>query len=449
MPVAAGGAPPRRGGDRRSSPPLLAPFLALLGLIVAAGGTAFAAQSFGLVGGAAAGPTATADATAPPFETDDPFATDDPSATQAAGPPATPTPVPTAFVTPPPGEQAAVTGTLLYGRGGDLWAVSGTASNQLTDSGTDHMPVWSPDGRKVYFVQKTLQRGKPTPWGKSRLPNTVTHVATDVMSIRADGSDRTRLFQSMSKAGQGQWSTIAIQPDVDPSGDTFVLVSDLGYVPVSDVDYGPVALATMTTRGKNLKSMGVESAKGAYKDLGHNDPDWSADGQYIAFTYNNRAGGQGAGVPRIGVIKAPFRKAPDLSPRSRGYADPDWSPDGRYLAAERVTTDRRDIVILDPTTWEEVARLTTDGRSFAPVWSPNGDQIAYLHADGTKIDVRVMSLEQGPTGPTLRLDQAVTVDGGVDPDSPPAWYIPDELRTNLATAAPASTDPATEATTAP
>ncbi|MBX3029076.1 MAG: PD40 domain-containing protein [Chloroflexi bacterium] len=441
-PVAPGGAPPRRGrGDRRPSPPLLAPFVALLGLMVAAGGTVFAAQSFGLVGGAAAGPTATADVTAPPFETDDPFATDDPSAT--AGPPATPTPAPTAFVTPPPNEQAAITGTLLYTRGGQIWAVSGTQSNRITGSGTDYMPVWSPDGRRIYFVQRTLQRGKTAPWGKgTSRADTVTHLATDVMAIRADGSDRTRLLQSMQRTGQGQWSTVAIQPDIAPSGDTFVLASDFGYVPFADYDYGPVVLATMTSRGRNLKTLGIESAKGAGgKDLGHNDPDWSPDGRFVAFTYNNRAGGQGAGVPRIGIVRAPFRnKSPNLSPRNRGYANPDWSPDGKYLAVERVTTDRRDIVILDPSNWEEVGRLTTDGRSFAPVWSPNGDQIAYLHANGTKIDVRVMTLEQGATGPTLRLDQAVTVDGGVDPDSPPAWFIPQDQRTNLPTLVPEDPD---------
>ena len=44
-----------------------------------------------------------------------------------------------------------------------------------------------------------------------------------------------------------------------------------------------------------------------------------------------------------------------------------------------MTESSRDIVVLDPRNWEEVARLTTDGQSFAPEWSPNGDQIAYLH----------------------------------------------------------------------
>ena len=53
----------------------------------------------------------------------------------------------------------------------------------------------------------------------------------------------------------------------------------------------------------------------------------------------------------------------------------------------------------------------------------------YLHVDGLDVDLRVMTLEQGATGPTLKLDQAVTVDGDVDPETPPAWFIPEDQRT--------------------
>jgi Tol biopolymer transport system component len=460
--------PDERGWDeppqprRRSSPPLLAPIVALLGLIIVAGGTVFGAQRFDLLGTAAA-PTSTPaftddpNATDEPYGTYDPDLTDDPNATEGAFPddtiaPTGPTPAPTAFVTPPPNEQATIVGTLLYGRGGDIWKVEGTSSSKLVESGEGDalMPAWSPDGRTVYYIQRTVQRGKPAPWGRGtgRAP-AITHMATDVMSVRADGSDKRRRFRSMHAEGQGSWSTVAIQPALTPDGKTIILASDLGDVPDLDYRFAGVVLSSMSTTGRNLRSLGVASRENNYgDDLGHNDPDLSPDGKRIAFTYADKGGGQGQGQPRIGIVRYPVRKAkPDLSPKNRPYANPDWSPDGRYLAAERVTPDKRDVVILDPDTWEEVARLTNDGRSFAPVWSPNGDQIAYLHVDGLKVDLRIMTLEQGPTGPTLKADQAVTVDGDVDPESAPAWFIPEDQRHVVTVAEP--TDAPDEATDQP
>ncbi len=122
--------------------------MALLGLILVAGGSVFAAAKLELVGPGTAVATQT-----PDFVTPDPGATDDPFATNTPAPPATPTPQPTAFVTPPPNEQATVQGTLLYVRDGDIWSVNGTTSTQLTNKGTDSSPTWSDDGSTIYFVQ--------------------------------------------------------------------------------------------------------------------------------------------------------------------------------------------------------------------------------------------------------------------------------------------------------
>ena len=69
--------------------------------------------------------------------------------------------------------------------------------------------------------------------------------------------------------------------------------------------------------------------------------------------------------------------------------------------------------------------MTNDGDSFAPEFSPNGDQIAYLKRDGQDIDVRVMTLEIDEKGKiTLVSDKAVTSDGTVDGGSGISWSIP-------------------------
>ena len=61
---------------------------------------------------------------------------------------------------------------------------------------------------------------------------------------------------------------------------------------------------------------------------------------------------------------------------------PSYSPDGRYIAATRTTRFGTDVVILDASNGNELLRLTDDGASWAPSWSPAGDAIAFLHIDG-------------------------------------------------------------------
>ena len=38
-------------------------------------------------------------------------------------------------------------------------------------------------------------------------------------------------------------------------------------------------------------------------------------------------------------------------------------------------------------------RVTDDGASWAPTWSPAGDGIAFLHLDGQTVDLRLAKLE--------------------------------------------------------
>ena len=38
---------------------------------------------------------------------------------------------------------------------------------------------------------------------------------------------------------------------------------------------------------------------------------------------------------------------------------------------------------------KEVLRVTDDGHSFAPIWSPAGNAVAFLHLEGTIVDLRM------------------------------------------------------------
>jgi Tol biopolymer transport system component len=203
---------------------------------------------------------------------------------------------------------------------------------------------------------------------------------------------------------------------VSPEGGTVAVVSD------GPDGNGPVELNLIGAKGGRMRKVAARS----HADLGHNDPDFSADGRKLAFTYNQAQGD--IGVPRVGILTCQSRR--DCS-RGRtkllrqGYAHPSWSPDGRWIAAEATRGDGRDIVILDPSRGDVRVTLTNDGDSFAPVVSPAGDQIAYLHRDGVNIDIRVMDLAFDEDGTiSLLADHPVTQDGNIDGESPPNWFIP-------------------------
>ena len=176
-------------------------------------------------------------------------------------------------------------------------------------------------------------------------------------------------------------------------------------------------LHTLSSKGGKLRKMGANS----FGDLGDNDPAWSPDGRMIAFTHNRRQGDDGA--PAITIHNRRTGKTKSLK---AGYAHPSWSPDGEWLAAEMTTGTGRDIVILDAERGDERARLTTDGDSFAPVVSPDGDQVAYLHRDGLDIDLRLATLQVDDAGRiSLVDDRPVTEDGSIDAGSSPSWFIPE------------------------
>jgi Tol biopolymer transport system component len=340
------------------------------------------------------------------------------------------TPDPSVVVTPPPERGTEVRGTLLFARTGNIWAASGRELRQITNRGTDSYPVWSPDGDRIYFIE-TKSKLARVPYEGREAKYTLEYPV--IMSVAPDGSGRTEVQTSLFKlSGGSDWFYWLLQPDLSPDGRTFAVVSD------APDAIGDITLSTVPATGGRITNLGVRSAAG----LGHNDPAWSPDGERIAFTYNAREGNDGA--PRIGIYTVATRKVKML--RGTGYAAPSWSPDGRFIAAERTSGRGRDIVILDAANGSEVARPTTDGRSFSPVFSPDGTQIAYLHLEGVGVDLRLMTFDPSWT---LLDDKAVTEDGSLDAGSPPAWFFPPELRPTI-TPPPAATPGASvEATSAP
>jgi Tol biopolymer transport system component len=167
--------------------------------------------------------------------------------------------------------------------------------------------------------------------------------------------------------------------------------------------------------------------------LGHQDPAWRPDGKLLLYVKNARDGARG--TPSIVAYDPLTGKTSALT--GPGYLSPSWSRDGRYVAATRTDSFGTNVVILDARTGTELLRLTNDGQSWSPVWSPKGDAIAYLHLQNEIVDLRMIPLTGTAPNWTAGTPVNLTDVSGLDGVSRPGWFIPPDQLPALPTAGPA------------
>ncbi|HEY3523705.1 MAG TPA: hypothetical protein VGK63_08370 [Candidatus Limnocylindrales bacterium] len=339
------------------------------------------------------------------------------------GPPPTVAPP---SVVQPEAKAASVAGTFVYAKLGNIWVQQGTTVRQLTKQGLDRDPRFSADGGYVYFIRTDTKHAR------APLDGTATDVTLDIpvlMRVKVDGSAGAEEIQSAdySLGGGYRWFYWLRQPTPGPDGKTLAVVSDGPDPYHSGRD---VVLQTMSVNGGRLTLANAPDES----PLGHQDPAWRPDGKQIAFTHNARGASASRGSPSIWKYDVSSHRASPIT--GGGYEAPSWSPDARYLAVTKVNNQGTDVVIVDVRDGAEVARLTNDGRSWAPVWSPNGDEIAYLHDKQGLIDLRVAKLTGAAPAWTLVDTIEMTTNSGLDGESRPDWFVAPEERTPVPSAAP-------------
>ena len=320
------------------------------------------------------------------------------------------TPAPSGVVLPEP--DAAFPGSIVYAKSGDIWIQTGATVRQLTDTGLDSMPSWSPDGSTVYFIRTTEQPGFWPAQGNDRR---YLMTVPDIMSIAADGNGKAeRLRTGKFKKDGKTWFFWMRQPVMAPNGKTFALVSDSPDPTKSDVVLQFWTPATDKSSTPDVTEI---------PPLGHQDPAWRPDGKMLFYVRNGREGPKGAPI----IYRWDLVKKTSSAVTGPGYLEPSFSPDGRFIAATRTNAFGSDVVIMDASRGRELLRVTNDGGSWAPVWSPAGDAIAFFHIEGQTVDLRMAVLDGSAPDWTVKDVKALTAVSGLDGSSRPDWFIPADL----------------------
>ncbi len=331
-----------------------------------------------------------------------PAATDDPRVLK------TPTP-PSVVVVPTEQRGLEIPGAIVYAKDGNIWLQAGGKATQITTGGRDAQPSFSGDGSSVYFVRTRKADGA---WSVDGVIRDFHMDVPAIMRIPTGGGAVTKVFDGLiDPPGRLKWMGFIQGPVLAPNGSTIAMTSDL-----PDPTRTEVTLKLLTTKSGKITDPGLDQVS----PLGHQDPAWSPDGQRIAYVRLDRDGAKG--TPRIYVYTLATKKAKAVT--GPGYLHPAYSPDGRYLAATKTSQFGTDVVILDASTGAELLKLTGDGDSWGPTWSPAGDQVVYLHVSGQVVDLRLVQLEGSAPAWTPGKTVDLTTNAGLDSVSRPHWFVP-------------------------
>jgi len=271
------------------------------------------------------------------------------------------------------------------------------------------MPSFSPDGSWIYFIRTDVGRGR-FPTGGFGVRAWYDLSTPLLMRMKPDGSGIQKLLTGSFRSAGSTWFYWIRQPTPSPDGNTIALISD-GPNPLQN----DVVLQSYDIQAKKLSRLPVAESLA----LGQQDPAWRADGRVLIYVKNDRQ--LTGGAPAIYQYNPTSKKSSAVT--GPGYLSPSFSPDGNFIAATKTGAFGSDIVILD-NSGKELLRVSNDDHSFSPAWSPAGNAIAFLHLQGTIVDLKMAVIDDTNGRWTVTKTVDLTKVSGLDGASRPSWFIP-------------------------
>ncbi len=309
----------------------------------------------------------------------------------------------------------------------------------------NHYPVWSPDGRWIYFSHGTPATGEMDLWRidqAGRSPERLTQMNTDVAYPTPVG-DRTVFYVARDEDGSGPWLwaldlkhrdsrrvSVGLEQytSVQASADGRKLVATISNpvaglwtVPILDRvaderDVKPFAVPTERALAPRfggsslfyLSSLGTgdglwrlrdgqateiwKGANGALRET----PALSPDGGRVAIVLRRN------GKRQLDVLSS---DGAELQPIAEGMVPQGsscWSPDGRWIVTGGSDVTGPGLFKI-PLDGGSPVRLVT-GQALNPVWSPDGSLIVYA---GTNVRTFSPLLAVRPDGTSVKLPEII------------------------------------------
>jgi Tol biopolymer transport system component len=321
------------------------------------------------------------------------------SAAPFALPAGSPTPTPTKPVSAVPAPQTS--GTIAFALRGDVYMLRDGKYVSVTSDGRSIQPNLSIDGRTLLFARLEAINGKRSV--DSQITPAILRY-TDIVKKDPSGGVESIVLSGLRTESPGGFHIVAWYntPALSPDGKRFAVVTDAGNgqsaLEVYDLQTGKLASPPLS-QGSNLS-----------------DSTWSPDGKTIAVT------SYALGEPRILLIAVNDGVAVPLSIKGatgESYK-PSYSPDGAWITYTLRHEGGNDIHAVEILSGRDVA-LTSDGKSWNSVFSPDGKQVAFLRESGGLIDLYFMDVAEALVGGPVRSAVKLTRGEGIDGDSRPAW----------------------------
>jgi len=277
----------------------------------------------------------------------------------------------------------------------DIWIIptrGGPPVRATNDRAQDSNPVWTPDGQSILYSSKRngiRQICQVRFDGRQPVQLTVNDSNSNVLDISSDG---TKILYSTDRDESDLWSVkldqpkesqltseigIELWPDVAPDGKTIAFQS-------THAATGATLLnSLLMSRSITSDASPIQLAPDGFAPL------WSPDGKQVAFLrYTNNGptdlwmvhatGGDAKPLTRGGITFGGFTLLPYNRVQTQDFQ---WSPDSGRLLYCANTSGMANVwqIGIDGSGPTQLSDNTdANMRFFNPIWSPDGQRVAWL-----------------------------------------------------------------------